>query len=46
VFAARGNSPGFKVRFYLGRANITKAVVAGTYAKNLASGTSLTITVH
>jgi Divergent InlB B-repeat domain len=45
VFAAHGHAFGFKVRFYLGGANVTRAVLAGRYAKNLASGRSLTITV-
>jgi hypothetical protein len=45
VFAAPRNSAGFAASFYLGAANVTKAVVAGTYAKRLAVGTSLTITL-
>jgi uncharacterized membrane protein len=45
VFAAPGNSAGFTVRFFVGTANVTKAVVAGTYEKTLAPGGSLVITV-
>ena len=45
AFSAPGNSAGFLIRFYLGSANVTRAVVAGTYAKNLASGRSLTFIV-
>ena len=39
------SAAGFTVRFYLGTANVTSAVVAGTYEKTLAPGASLTITV-
>jgi uncharacterized membrane protein len=45
-FKGRGDSRSFTVRFFYMGANMTKAVVAGTYAKSLLPGASLTITVR
>jgi hypothetical protein len=41
----RGDSQGFTVRFLYGGADVTRAVVAGTYTKSLAPGASFTMTV-
>jgi hypothetical protein len=44
-FSAPGTSGKFTLKFLVGTANVTKAVVAGTYEKTLAPGAYLTITV-
>ena len=40
-----GSSPGFKVAYFFGAINVTKATVAGTYVKSLAAGANLRIAV-
>lgn len=42
----QGTSPGFSVKFSAGAQDITGAVVAGTYARSLAPGASITITLR
>ena len=44
-FRGPGSSPGFKVAYFAGATNVTKATVAGTYVKSLAAGANLRITV-
>jgi hypothetical protein len=45
-FKGRGDSRYFTVHFFYKGSDVTKAVVAGTYARSLAPGASLTITVR
>lgn len=43
--SGQGKSPGFTVKFTLGAADITAAVVAGTFTRSIAPGGSITVTL-
>ena len=45
VLSGQGKSPGFTVKFTSGTSDITGAVVAGTYSRSIAPGTSIAITL-
>ena len=45
VLSGQGKSSGFTVKFTSGASDITAAVVAGTYSRSIAPGTSIVITL-
>jgi hypothetical protein len=45
AFKAAGSSGSFSLTFSVGSSNVTKSIVAGTYAKSISPGGSITITV-
>jgi uncharacterized membrane protein len=46
LFSAPADPAGFRIRFFAGGTNVTAAVHAGTYARNVAPGAQVTLRVE